>query len=96
MTKKRINKLPPFFKPFFWSYDFSSLDLKKDKKTIIINTINYGDLKHWRWIIKHYGRGEIKKTLTEITFTEIRPHLVPLVSLLFSINKYNYALRGNT
>ena len=96
MTKKKINQLPLFFKPILWSYDFNCLDLKKNKKDIIINTINYGDLKHWRWIVKYYGEKEIKKTLTKIPFTAIRGRVVPLVSLLFSINKYNYAPRSTT
>ncbi len=96
MKNKKLNKLPSFFKPILWSYLFNSIDLQKDKKTIIINSINYGDLKHWRWIVKYYGKKEVKKVLMTIPFTEIRPRIIPLVSLLFSINKYNYAPRGNS
>lgn len=89
-------KLPLFFKPILWSYVFDKLDLEEDKKIIIVNTINYGDLKHWRWIIKNYGKKDIKMVLTSIPFTEIRARVVPLVSIVFSIHKYNYAPRGNT
>ncbi len=94
MKGKNINKLPSFFKPILWSYIFNSIDLEKDKKTIIINTINYGDLNHWQWIVKYYGKKEVKKILMNIPFTEIRSRVVPLVSLLFSINKYNHAPRS--
>jgi len=90
------NKLPLFFKPILWSYDFDSMDIEKDKKTIIINSINYGDLKHWRWLVKNYGKKNIREILMEIPFTEIRSRVVPLVSILFSINKFNHAFRGNT
>jgi len=89
-------KLPLFFKPILWSYVFDDLDLEEDKKTIIINSINYGDLRHWRWIVKYYGKENIREILIKIPFTEIRPRVAPLVSIIFSINKFNYALRGNT
>ncbi len=94
MKTKQTDKLPSFFKPILWSYDFNSINLEKNKKAIIINSINYGDLKHWRWIVKHYGKKEVKKILTTIPFTEIRPRVVPLVSLLFSIDEFNYIPRG--
>lgn len=96
MAKVKKNKLPLFLKPMLWSYAFGSLDLEKNKKRIIINVINYGDLKHWRWIVEHYGKREIQKILMEIPLTEIRTRVIPLVSLLFSIKKFNYAPRGNT
>ncbi len=96
MKKANKNNLPLFFKSVLWSYNFNLIDIEKDKKTIIVNAINYGDLEHWRWIIRCYGKEEIKKILMKIPLTELRPRVVPLVSIIFSINKFNYALRGNT
>ncbi len=90
------NKLPLFFKPILWSYNFYSMDIQKNKKTIIINAINYGDLKHWRWIIKNYGKENIKETLMNVYFTEIRLKVVPLISIIFSIDKFNHASRSNS
>ena len=55
--------MPEYFKPIMWSYDFNAIDPTKDKKTIIINAINYGDLKHWKWMIKFYGREAITEVL---------------------------------
>lgn len=95
MKKDKNNKLPLFFKPILWSYDFNSIDTEEDKRVIIINAINYGDLKHWRWITKNYGKKNVKEMLMKIPFTEIRARVVPLVSIIFSINKFNHALRGN-
>jgi hypothetical protein len=91
---KNDDKLPSYFKPIMWSYDFELLDLQMNKKRIIINTINYGDLRHWRWISQFYGKEEIRQILTEITATEIRPRALNLASIIFNVDKFNYALRG--
>lgn len=91
---KSFNSLPDFFRPLMWSYDFDSLDLNKNKKSIIINTINYGDLKHWRWVVKRYGKSEVKKVLENIPAWELRSRVRKLVSLIFSLKNLNYAPRG--
>jgi len=87
-------KLPSFFKPILWSYDFPKLDVWKDKKTIIINTINYGDLKHWRWLIKIYDLKRIRSVIKKVPFTEMRPRVLQLASLIFNIKDFNHAPRG--
>ena len=88
--------LPESFRPLLWSYNFDTIDRDKHKKQIIVNTINYGDLKHWKWIQKEYGEKEIQRVLTKIPVTEMRKHVRKLVSLLFNIpeSKFNYAQRG--
>ncbi|MFH1187456.1 MAG: hypothetical protein V1688_01185 [bacterium] len=87
-------KLPKSFKPILWSYDFSKIDSIKNKKTIIVNTINYGDLKHWKWLAKYYGIKEVQNELKEISASEFRPPALKLASILFSVNTFNYAPRG--
>lgn len=87
-------RIPEFFRPILWSYDFDNIDLKKDKKTIIVNAINYGDLKHWRWLVQFYGKNEIKKILSKIPATQIRPRVLNLVSIIFDIKNFNYVPRG--
>lgn len=89
-------KLPASFKPFFWSYDFFSINPEKQPKTVIVNLINYGDLKHWRWLIDCYGKAKIRNILKEIPATEIRDRSRKLAGLLFNIKEeeFNYALRG--
>lgn len=91
---KKNKQLPDFFKPILWSYNFEKIDLEKHKERIIINTLNYGDLKHWRWIIKNYGKDGIVDVLKRIPVTELRPHVLSLVSIIFSFKDFNYALRG--
>ncbi|PJB09292.1 hypothetical protein CO121_00770 [bacterium (Candidatus Gribaldobacteria) CG_4_9_14_3_um_filter_36_15] len=89
------SKLPLFFKPLFWSYKFSSIDPQRDKKRIIINTINYGNWKHWCWITKFYGKGKVKKIIEETPRTEFRAPALKLISLLLGIKKLKYASRSD-
>jgi len=86
--------LPEFFKPILWSYKFSDIDIQKHKETIIANAINYGDLKHWHWLVSNYGRNAVAEVLKKIPATGIRPPARRLASVIFSINDFNYVPRG--
>jgi hypothetical protein len=59
------SQLPLDLRPLFWSYNFDRLDKERDKKIIITNVLNYGDLKQWRWLAATYGHGEIVKILQQ-------------------------------
>ena len=87
-------QLPDYFRPVLWSYDFPKIDPDEDKETIIINSINYGDLRHWRWIASHYGKEETVEIIEKIPATAVRNRVMPLVSLLFGSVNWNYAPRG--
>ena len=88
------NVLPEYFKTVLWSHDFNAIDPIKDKKTIIINAINYGDLRHWKWLNEFYGKNIVAEVLKKSPRTEIRPRVRNLVSILFSINNFNYEPRS--
>lgn len=88
------NILPEFFKPLLWSYDFSKIDLEKNKNTIILNAINYGDWKHWQWLARYYGAEEVRRVLQQRRASEIRARAGRLASVVFSIKGFNYAPRG--
>lgn len=90
---KNSSKLPDFFRSLFWSYNFNALDLEKNAKTIIVNTINYGNLTHWRWLKDYYGRTTIAQILKNIPSTELKQRAGRLAEILFEI-KLNYAPRG--
>lgn len=90
----KIEKFPDFFRPLFWSYDFSSLDPIRDEKTAIVNAINYGDLKHWKWLKDFYGEKEVQKSLANISAREFRERALKLAGLIFSVKKFNYVSRG--
>jgi len=63
-------------------------------KTVIVNTINYGNWKHWQWLVKYYGREKLRKTIENIPASEFRPGSLRLISLLLGIKKMKYASRG--
>jgi len=88
-------KLPKDFKYLFWSYDFSSIDPKKDKERIIVNVINYGQWKHWKWLIKTYGKDNLKRTIENIPMTEFRERALRLISLLLDIKEFKYVSRSD-
>ena len=94
-TRSKNPNLPLFFKPLFWSHDFSSLDPQRHKKTIIVNSINYGEWKHWIWIVKFYGEKGVKKMIEETPKTEFRAPALKLISLLLGIEKLKYASRSD-
>ena len=87
-------ELPQFFRSLLWSYNFSEIDSEKDKKLIIVNAINYGDLEHWRWLVRQYGKETVKNTLENIPATEIRPRALKLAALIFSLRRLNHAPRS--
>ena len=93
-AKIKNSKLPSFFKPLFWSYKFSSINAERDKRRIIINTINYGRWVHWLWMIKYYGKKEVKKIIKETPKTEFREPALKLISLLLGIKKLKYVYRS--
>lgn len=92
--KKLISKLPNYFKFLLWSYDFSRIDPREDMERIIINTINYGEWRHWQWITKHYGKEKVKKVIKSIPQSEFRERALGLISLLLGIKKLKYVSRG--
>jgi len=89
-----LSMLPEIFKPFLWSYRFSAMDPERHKKTIIVQTVNYGDLRHWRWIADCYGKEEVRRVLTRTPASELRPRARKLAALIFSITAFNHAPRG--
>jgi hypothetical protein len=86
--------LPETFRPLLWSYDFSRIDPLKHKKTIILQALNYGTLAHWRWLVQSYGREGVREVLTHVPASEIKPRSLRLASLVFGVERFNYAPRG--
>ena len=93
-TVKPKIKLPESFRHLLWSYRFSEIDPEEHKKTIIVNVLNYGDLDQWRWLIKTYGRKQLKEILKSFPSSEFRKPVVILLSLLLGI-KFKYVSRSD-
>ena len=92
---KQKLRLPEFFSPLLWSYDFSSIDLERDKQRIVINTINYGQWKHWQWIVNYYGEENIKQFIEDTPISEFRPRALKLISILLGIKDLKYESRSD-
>ena len=93
-TKTRSSRIPQFFKPLFWGYDFNSIDSMRNKNLVIVNALNYGDLRQWKWLVKRYGRKNLRETISLIPRSEFRKHVVKLIELLFNIKEFKYASRS--
>lgn len=89
------NKLPKNFKSLFWGYNFNAIDSIKDKRIVVVNTLNWGDLKHWKKLVKIYGKKNIRETVSSIPQSEFRQQVIKLIKLLFGINKFQYASRSS-
>jgi hypothetical protein len=57
------NAIPNYIKSFLWSYDFTKIDLEKDKKRIITNILNYGTKEATDWLFSVYNKDSIKETI---------------------------------
>ena len=93
-TKQKL-KLPELFLSLLWSYDFSSIDVERDKQRIIINTINYGQWRHWQWIVNYYGEESIKQFIKNTPVSEFRSRALKLVSILLGIKNLKYVSRSD-
>lgn len=60
---RKIKKVPRRFQRALWSYNISKMDLKKDKKEIITQVLNYGDWEDLKLLFKLYPEKDIKKVV---------------------------------
>lgn len=51
---------PDFLRSYFWDVTFEELRLKKNAFLIIKRVLDRGNLHDIRWLLKTYGRDEIK------------------------------------
>lgn len=93
-AKSKNKKLPRFFKPLFWWCDFSDIDPKKHRQIVIVQAVNYGQRRHWRWVIRHYKSEEIKHVVATLPVTTFRPQDLRRFAELTGIKKFNYAPRA--
>ncbi|HBT81778.1 hypothetical protein A2757_03305 [Candidatus Giovannonibacteria bacterium RIFCSPHIGHO2_01_FULL_48_47] len=86
--------LPASLRPLFWSYEFEKLNLEKDGPLIIRQVINYGRWEDWKWLLKNYGRGKVKKTIQATPASGFRPQALKLITLLLGAAEPKYASRS--
>lgn len=78
------DKLPVYFKPILWSYNFEKIDIDRDRREIILNSIKYGSLIHWIYLGENYGKETVRKIIAKAKPTEIRPSVRRLSEIIFS------------
>lgn len=85
--------IPEFFRPILWSSDFSKLESDRDKALLITQAINYGDLRHWRWIANQYGARTVAAVIERTPMTALRVSAYVLAKLIFPITNASPASR---
>ncbi len=63
MNTSLSSPLPEFLRPYFWDVPFEDLEIEKHTFLIIKRVLDRGNLRDVHWIIKTYGKNEIKKVL---------------------------------
>lgn len=91
----KVSKVPNSFRPLLWSYDIARLDLRRDRRTIIVSTLNNGTWAQWRWIKKHYGLPELQRIVASTPATAFRAPVRRLISLILNVDPYANSPRGS-
>lgn len=87
-------QLPNYFKPLFWDIHFDSIDSQKNRRLIITRTINYGNLKHWKYLSELYGRS-LENYFQNIPKSEFRQPALKLAQLIYNLDEFKYASRSD-
>ncbi len=75
--------LPPFMKPFFWSYKLDDLDINDHKTLIIKQILNYGSQDAVRWLQQRYTEQDIRLVITNSAESEWGRKSLALWSLVY-------------
>lgn len=86
--------LPEMFRPLLWSYVFEDIDPNKHYGELSVNTINYGSLKHWKWLLDYYGKDRMQEILENRWETEFNSESRHLARLIFGVDHFRHAPRG--
>ncbi|HEX9721738.1 MAG TPA: hypothetical protein VGA53_00560 [Candidatus Paceibacterota bacterium] len=90
-----MKKQPPqIFRPFVWWTKWEDIDVQEDKEDLVVSAVNEGTLDHWRWLMKTYGKEEIRSILQKRLDTEFHPESRNLAKLIFSVSDFRHA-RGS-
>lgn len=79
---------PQSVKAALWSYNIDSLEIQKDKKTIIFQILNFGTEDAIKWLFKQYTLEDIEKISNMIPQFQWNKKSLALWKTLFTINPY--------
>jgi len=54
---------PKIIRPFLWSSDMRQIDLRSDRRRIILNILNLGTKEATDWLFSFYSRAAIRQAL---------------------------------
>lgn len=57
--------IPKKLQAALWTYNLKELDLEEDKKLIITQVLNYGDLEDVKWLYSVYLENDIKEVVKD-------------------------------
>ncbi|MDA8333916.1 MAG: hypothetical protein M0Z41_02820 [Peptococcaceae bacterium] len=57
--------LPGHTRHCFWDVRFDGLDTEKQAFLVIERILDYGSDRDFRWLLKHYGDGDIRAVITK-------------------------------
>ncbi|MBI3985020.1 MAG: hypothetical protein HY344_03740 [Candidatus Levybacteria bacterium] len=63
MNQEKKPQLPQTFRSYFWDVAFEELEIEKSAHLIIKRVLDRGNLSDIRWLLKVYGKDEIKKVV---------------------------------
>ncbi|MBI2032848.1 MAG: hypothetical protein HYT10_00040 [Candidatus Levybacteria bacterium] len=65
MNQEKKKQVPEFLRAYFWDVDFEDLEVKKHSFLVIKRVLDRGNLSDIRWLIKTYGKDDIKKVVMD-------------------------------
>jgi hypothetical protein len=77
--------IPEYIQPFLWSYDIAKMDIQRNRKIIILNILNLGDVKAVKWLFKMYKKEEIKEVIESSSLGEWNKKSLNFWKLFFVI-----------
>ncbi len=63
VKQQEKTKVPEFLRSYFWDVRFEELEIERSAFFIIKRVLDRGNLGDIRWLIKTYGKDEIKKVV---------------------------------
>lgn len=63
MKQEEKIQLPESLRSYFWDVAFEELEIEKSAFLIIKRVLDRGNLSDIRWLVKTYGKNEIKKVV---------------------------------
>lgn len=63
MKRLKKTQLPEYFRAYFWDVEFEKLGIRRSAHLIIKRVLDRGSLSDIRWLLRTYGKEEIKKVV---------------------------------